>query len=340
MNAGIMSAQSDNVLFVQSGNVLLTRSGWRGGIRNASHDPTGPRSVDRIEKSHDGADHAAAGRRGDWANRTAYPAAGKAKKGGRSGGRARSRGKRSNRKLAEKSQAKAIAILKQQKYRGFGPTLGSEYLGKHHQIRVSRETLRAWMIEGRLWRPREQRMERVHVWRPRRWRCGELVQWDTSEHAWLEKRGPKFYLISMIDDATSRIHARFVFHDSTEENMRLLWSYLEAYGRPLSFYTDKASLFRTFELLSMMVVMRRSYSCRASATHRFSGASRGRSLRNAEIVLSMHLDATFQIPNVTHALAAPDYALAYLQPSAVAIVEYIETRLLKLGAGARVTEPV
>ena len=72
-----------------------------------------------------------------------------------------------------------------------------------------------------------------------------MVQWDTSEHAWLEDRGPKLYLISMIDDATSRIHARFVLHDSTEENMRLLWSYLERQGRPLSFYTDKASLFQT-----------------------------------------------------------------------------------------------
>jgi len=28
----------------------------------------------------------------------------------------------------------------------------------------------------------------------------------------------------MIDDATSRIHAHFVLHDSAAENMRLLWS--------------------------------------------------------------------------------------------------------------------
>jgi hypothetical protein len=27
--------------------------------------------------------------------------------------------------------------------------------------------------------------------------------------------------------------------------MRLLWSYLERHGRPVSFYTDKASLFQT-----------------------------------------------------------------------------------------------
>jgi len=51
----------------------------------------------------------------------------------------------------------------------------------------------------------------------------------------------------MIDDATSGLYARFVRHDSTEENMRLLWGYLEKFGRPLSFYTDKASLFQTAE---------------------------------------------------------------------------------------------
>jgi hypothetical protein len=37
--------------------------------------------------------------------------------------------------------------------------------------------------------------------------------------------------------------ARFVERDSSEETMRLLQSYLERNGRPLSFYTDKASLF-------------------------------------------------------------------------------------------------
>jgi len=69
------------------------------------------------------------------------------------------------------------------------------------------------------------------------------VQWDTSEHAWLEERGPRLYLIAMIDDATSELTARFAESDSTAENMRLLWTYLEQHGRPVDFYTDKASLF-------------------------------------------------------------------------------------------------
>ena len=157
------------------------------------------------------------------------------------------RGKPSNRKIEEGIEEKALRVLSTPVYEGFGPTLAAEYLSKKHGIEVSKETVRKWMIGGKLWRAHQQKVKQVHVWRPRRSRFGELVQWDTSEHDWLEGRGEKLYLIAMIDDATSRLFARFVRHDSTEENMKLLWSYLEKFGRPLSFYTDKASLFQTAE---------------------------------------------------------------------------------------------
>ena len=70
------------------------------------------------------------------------------------------------------------------------------------------------------------------------------MQWDTSEHDWLEGRGDeKLYLIGMIDDASSELLARFVRHDSSEENRRLLRTYVEKNGRPLAVYSDRASLF-------------------------------------------------------------------------------------------------
>src|SRR5260370_6591545 len=155
------------------------------------------------------------------------------------------RGRRSNRKLEEKTKQKALEILRRDVYRGFGPTLAAEYLDSKHDIQAGRETVRTWMIEGKLWRASRQRVDKSHQWRQRRSRVGEMVQWDTSEHAWLEDRGPKLYLISMVDAASSRLHARFVLHDSTEENMRLVWSYVELQGRPVSYYTDKAGLFQT-----------------------------------------------------------------------------------------------
>jgi hypothetical protein len=155
------------------------------------------------------------------------------------------RGRSSNSRLAEKTCQSAVRILSEEVYAGFGPTLASEYLAKKHRIHIGREALRQIMIGAGLWRPRRSAVKPVHQWRQRRPCRGELVQWDTSEHDWLEGRGEKLYLIHMIDDATSQLIARFVDSDSTEENMRLLWSYLEQHGRPGAFYTDKASLFRT-----------------------------------------------------------------------------------------------
>ena len=149
----------------------------------------------------------------------------------------------SNRRMAEGVRKRAIALV-QAEYRDFGPTLAAEYLSENHALEVSKETLRKWMIEAQLWRAQRARIGEVHLWRPRRECFGELVQWDTSEHDWLEGRGPKLYLIGMMDDATSRALGRFVEHDSTAENMRLLWRWLERFGRPLEYYTDKAGLFQ------------------------------------------------------------------------------------------------
>jgi len=167
------------------------------------------------------------------------------KEGGDKGVQHGLRGRRSNRRIDERIERQAVQILAAPVYAGFGPTLAAEYLAERHGIEASKETVRQWMVRARLWRGRKQKVAQGHLWRPRRSRYGELVQWDTSDHDWLEGRGEKLYLIAMIDDATSRLWARFVRHDTTEENMKLLWSYLERFGRPLAFYTDQASHFQT-----------------------------------------------------------------------------------------------
>jgi len=153
------------------------------------------------------------------------------------------RGRASNRRLPAALRERAVARV-QECYRDFGPTLAMECLAKRDRIPVSKETLRKWLIEAGVWKAKRRRVKEVHTWRPRRACRGELVQWDTSEHAWLEGRGQEPYLIVMIDDATSTLDARFVRHDSTEENLRVLKGYLEQWGRPVAFYTDKAGLFK------------------------------------------------------------------------------------------------
>jgi transposase-like protein len=117
---------------------------------------------------------------------------------GDAGLRHRLRGKRSNRKVPEELKRRAVQLYRQKKqarvWHDYGPTLACEELAERHGIHIRRETLRHWRMEAKLWRPRRARVERAHVWRARRARYGELVQWDTSEHNWLEGRGEKLYL--------------------------------------------------------------------------------------------------------------------------------------------------
>ena len=153
------------------------------------------------------------------------------------------RGRSSNRRIDEQTQARAVELLKQAEWHDFGPTFASEQLAKRHGITVSKETVRGWMVEAGLWKPQPRKVGEKHFWRPRRSGYGELVQWDTSTHDWLEGRGTVRYLVRWIDDATSRSGGRFVLHDGTRENMGVLWEYVGSKGRMVDLYTDRAGIF-------------------------------------------------------------------------------------------------
>ncbi len=154
------------------------------------------------------------------------------------------RGRASNRRIEEKTQARAMELLKQPEWHDFGPTFASEQLAKRHNIPVSKETVRGWMVAAGLWKAQPRKLGEAHFWRARRSGYGELVQWDTSTHDWLEGRGEAVrYLVRMIDDATSRSQGQFVVRDGTRENMGVLWQYVERQGRMVEVYTDRAAMF-------------------------------------------------------------------------------------------------
>lgn len=154
----------------------------------------------------------------------------------------RARGRTSNRRLPDELRERTVAIISEH-YEDFGPTFAAEKLAEHHGINISRETLRKWMVEAGLWRPRARKAHH-RQFRERKAFFGEMVQIDTSEHDWFEGRGEPAVLITLIDDATSRVHMGFYPTDSTETNMSIMRDYIARYGRPMSFYGDKASHFR------------------------------------------------------------------------------------------------
>ncbi len=150
------------------------------------------------------------------------------------------RGRASNRSCTARFRRQVIAGYRK-KYVGFGPTFASEKLAAEGLV-VSADTLRRWLLAEGLW-SRRRRRDPHRQRRPRRKCFGELVQMDTSIHDWTEGRGEAMVLLTMIDDATSRVLAKFYAGDTVEAHMDLLGRWLAQHGRPGSLYTDRHGIF-------------------------------------------------------------------------------------------------
>ncbi len=154
----------------------------------------------------------------------------------------RLRGRPSNRQLNVKLREQILEVY-QQELADFGPTLASEVLEERGLV-VSPDTLRRWLLTSRLWQ-RQRRRDQHRSRRPRRECFGELIQMDASIHPWLEGRGEEMVLVTMIDDATNRMIARFYEGETVEAYFDLVSRWLAKYGRPMAFYTDHDSIFET-----------------------------------------------------------------------------------------------
>jgi hypothetical protein len=154
------------------------------------------------------------------------------------------RGKPSNHRHASPLRKQVLEAYRS-RYPDFGPTLAREKLAGDG-LHVGVETLRRWLLAEGLWERRRHR-DPHRSRRPRRSCFGELVQMDASIHDWLEGRGEEVVLITMIDDATSRVVARFYPAGTVESHMDLLERWLRKYGRPLALYTDRHSIFEPHE---------------------------------------------------------------------------------------------
>jgi transposase len=154
------------------------------------------------------------------------------------------RGKPSNHRLEAGVEQAALDLLKG-KYPDFGPTLAHEKLTEIHKLKLSRESVRRMMIAEGLWKPKRAKKANAHQMRERRACYGELVQIDGSDYAWFEERGPKCTLLVYIDDATGRLGELLFVADETFFGYCLATRhYLERYGKPVAWYSDKHGIFR------------------------------------------------------------------------------------------------
>ncbi|BDB30168.1 ISNCY family transposase (plasmid) [Cupriavidus sp. P-10] len=163
---------------------------------------------------------------------------------GASGLVSRRRGRPSNNRMPADRESVALGLIREH-YADFGPTLAAEKLRERHGLTLSKETIRRLMTVAGLWVPRKQRPPKVYQPRNRRACYGELIQIDGSDHRWFEERAPACTLLVYVDDATSQImELRFTHSESTFTYFAATRAYLERHGKPVAFYSDKASVFR------------------------------------------------------------------------------------------------
>jgi transposase len=154
----------------------------------------------------------------------------------------KARSKRPNRWKKEKKER--VLKLYQSHYAGFGPTLATEKLLERDRIKISKETLRLWLVGSDI--PYKRRKKKPHrQWRERRAHCGSLVQMDGSHHPWFEDRGPQSVLMAYIDDATGRVSGRFYEYEGTVPAMESFKLYVLKYGLPMAIYADKHSTYKS-----------------------------------------------------------------------------------------------
>ena len=160
------------------------------------------------------------------------------------------RGKRSNRRKAERLREKILKLY-EKKYYGFGPTLLSEKLSELEGIEVSDEWLRGVLLSDKTIECDWQRKGRKHRrWRERKENCGAMVQRDGSEHDWFEGRGPRCVLMGYIDDATGRVFGRFYEYEGTFPAMDSFRHYIRKHGIPCSLYLDKHGAYQSKKKLT------------------------------------------------------------------------------------------
>jgi len=164
----------------------------------------------------------------------------------------RGRGRPGNRAMPKRERRKMEKALKE-RYPDFRPGFAAEKLRELHGIDRDPKTVASVMAALGLWIPRRGKAAAAHrMWRERRARQGELLQYDGSYHPWLEARLPgpgglpaELCLLAAIDDATGTVpQAEIAEHEGVLPTLAFWRGYAENRGLPDAVYLDKFSTYK------------------------------------------------------------------------------------------------
>jgi len=146
-------------------------------------------------------------------------------------------------KIIPAAKIATIVNLYQSEFLGYKPTFFTERIADEHNIIISKESTRNILTNHNLWTPKKKK-QKHRTKRERKHYAGELVQLDGSVHQWF--LGTEGYCVLMlyIDDATSRVFARFYTYEGTIPAMDSFRRYISKYGIPMALYADRHSTYK------------------------------------------------------------------------------------------------
>jgi transposase len=154
-------------------------------------------------------------------------------------------GNQGRRPANKKSTAvqRQVVRLAQTRYAGFNHSHLTEYLVEQHALALSRATVSRWLVAAGSPSPRPRRRRRFYRRRERMPQAGLLLQWDGSQHDWLEGRGPRLVLQGAIDDATNDVPAAlFRLQEDAYGYLVVLRDLVRTRGIPVALYGDRTGI--------------------------------------------------------------------------------------------------
>ncbi len=139
-------------------------------------------------------------------------------------------------------EVKRILGLYRERYRGWNVRHFYQTACREHEVKVS-YTFVKQALQGAGLVAKAQARGRHRRRRERRPCFGEMLHIDGSKHAWLSLlEGEKQTLISVVDDATSRLlYSQLWPEESTQAVLVALREVVGRYGIPAAIYSDRAS---------------------------------------------------------------------------------------------------
>lgn len=156
------------------------------------------------------------------------------------------RGKPSFRKMSKRKE-ESIIKLAEGKYQGFNDHHLTEKLCEVEGIEVSRSKVQRLLRAKGIEAVRKKRRPKHRTRRERKAQAGLMLQTDGSKHDWLEKRGDKFVLLGLIDDATNIVPAGFFDEEETTLGyFKIFYDTFRSCGLPCSIYADRHTIFQAY----------------------------------------------------------------------------------------------